>query len=137
MTLGGIALTEHEFGAAEIQAYVGPDKLPPGEAPEADWKTVLTLFGLKSHYAAAFDLLPLAFDAPVTTRALRLRFTAAVGPPDTRARDGRRVALGQWMALQPLDEKPLADALIPVAVGAAHAPIPIRSRYPRTARSPS
>ena len=66
------------------------------------------------------DLLPVAFEAPITTRALRLRFTASFDEARTffrwkgQSRDGKRVALGEWMALQPLDTAALDTALLPV-----------------------
>lgn len=134
VTLGGVALLGNEFGAVEIQTYTG--SVHPREAAESDWQTIRTLSGVKPQYPALLDLQPVGFDAPVTTRALRLRFTGVFDETNVhphlkgRTREGKRVSLDEWMALQPLDTSALASAILPIEKMEAHAPIPIRFTLP-------
>ncbi len=130
VTLQGVALLGNQWAAAEIQAYAGPAAKHPREANESDWKTLQTLSGVKPQ-GGQLDLAPVFFDAPVTTRALRIRFTAALDETgaNSRSRNGKRVSLGEWMALEPLYNTTLQTAVIPPAAE-AHAPIPVRFTLP-------
>ncbi|MGB8356060.1 MAG: hypothetical protein WCD79_19330 [Chthoniobacteraceae bacterium] len=137
VTLGGIALIGNQFGAAEIQTYTGPETKHPREAAEGDWKTIRTLSGVMPQYPSQFDLLPVAFDSPVTTRALRIRFTAVFDAAHShphmqgRTANGKRVSLGEWMALQSLNTAALETALLPAEKAvASHAPIPVNFTMP-------
>jgi len=136
VTLGGLALLVNEFGSAEIQSYTGPETKHPRDASDADWQTVQTLGDAKAQSLSATDLQTVSFDSPITTRALRIRFTSTVGEGNNnarlsaRARDGKRVALGEWMALQPLKGSALETALLPVEKPQNHAPIPIKFSLP-------
>jgi len=137
VTLGGVALLYNAFGAAEIQAYTGPEGKHPRDASDSDWKTIQTLANVKTQAPAQLDLLPVAFEAPITTRALRLRFTVSFDEARTffrwkgQSRDGKRVALGEWMALQPLDTAALDTALLPVEKTLEmHPPIPVKFTIP-------
>ena len=120
VTLGGVGLLGNEFGTVEIQAYAGPENKHPRDASDADWKTVQTVSGPKLGYSAALDLAVASFASPVTTRALRLRFTAAMEEGlnpfnGGHTRGGKRVAVGEWMAFRPLDTAPLEAAILPGA----------------------
>jgi hypothetical protein len=135
VTLGGVALIGCELGAVEIQTYTGPEEKNPSAAAEADWQTVLTLTGIKSQYPFLWDIQPAAFDEPVTTRALRMRFTATFdespAPLNARSQGRKRVALAEWMALQSLDTATLETAFLPVPkMIETHAPIPIKFTIP-------
>ena len=136
VTLGGVGLLGNEFGTAEIQAYTGLESKHPRDASEADWKTVQTVSGVKPGYSAALDLAVASFATPVNTRALRLRFTAAMeeGPNPFNgghSRGGKRVAVGEWMAFRPLDTAALEAAILPVAkMAETHPPIPIKFSVP-------
>ena len=136
VTLGGVGLLGNEFGTVEIQAYAGPENKHPRDASDADWKTVQTVSSPKLGYSAALDLAVASFAMPVTTRALRLRFTAAMeeGPNPFNGghtRGGKRVALGEWMAFRPLDTAPLEAAILPVVkMAETHPPIPIKFSVP-------
>jgi len=127
VTLQGVGLLGNLWAGAEIQAYVGSAAKHPREAGEADWKTLQTLSGVKPQ-GGQLDLVPVFFDAPVTTRALRIRFTAALDEtgPTSRSRNGKRVSLGEWMAFEPLHDAALQTAVIPSTTVEAHAPIPVR-----------
>ena len=134
VTLGGVALLGNEFGEAEIQCFVGPAGKHPREAAEANWKTLQTLSKVKPQ--SAFDLQPVYFPAPVTTRALRIRFTGTyVELPNLRllgrTRSGKRVGLGEWVALDPLDTAGIEAAVLPVdQLPESYPPIPIKFAIP-------
>jgi hypothetical protein len=135
VTLGGLALVGTEFGAADIQSYTGPADKHPRDAADSDWQTVQTLSGVKPQYPFIWDIWPVAFPCPVTTRAVRIRFTAAFpsipGAANDRTFGGKRVALGKWLALQPLDTAGLETAILPVdKTNKTHAPIPIKFTLP-------
>jgi len=130
--LQGAAFLGNEWGAAEIQAYTGTPTTHPREAKETDWKTLQTVADVKPAGASFVNMIPVFFDEPVTTRALRIRFTKALNDtsPHSHSMNGKRVALGEWMALEPLADAALATAIIPVSKTAARGPIPIRFTLP-------
>jgi hypothetical protein len=123
------------FGAADAQVYSGPADKHPREAGEADWKTLRSFRGLENGYPAALWPNAMDFGQTVTTRAVRLRLTAATteGHPHLKGntKKGNRVWLGELMALQPLGDAELKTALPPATAAAAdeaHPPIPVRFR---------
>ncbi|MGB8352864.1 MAG: hypothetical protein WCD79_03170, partial [Chthoniobacteraceae bacterium] len=132
VTLQGAAFLGNEWGTAEVQAYTGPATKHPREAAESDWKTIQTISGVKPPTASLLNLIPVFFDAPVTTRALRVRFTKTLdeanltGNSAGRTKGGKRVALGEWMALEQLNDAAIQTAVIPAAQQQLHGPIPIR-----------
>ena len=137
MTLSGIGLLGNEYGAAEIQTYVGSGTQAPSDAPDSDWKTVQTLSDIRPRGPVQLDLLPVAFDAPVATRALRIRFTSSYDESSSfyrmkgNTRDGKRVGLAECIAFQSLGSAPLETALLPVdPLTAKHGPIPIKFTLP-------
>ena len=143
VTLKGLAtlgMGGSGFSAAEVQIYTGPKTKHPKEASEADWKTVQSIAGLKSHYPVALWPEWITFDQPVTTRAVRVRLTAALdetsfhGHLKGNTNNGKRVWLDEVMALQSLDQAELKTAIIPPAIAAAgpevHAPIPVKFTLP-------
>jgi hypothetical protein len=137
VTLGGLALLTNYYGEAQVQSYNGPDGKHPRDAAETDWQTVQTVSGVKPQYPSPLDLQSVSFASPVTTRALRIRFTADYDETNINfriagnARGGKRVALGEFMALQPLDTASLETAILPVDKSLeAHAPIPIKFTTP-------
>jgi len=134
VTLQGLGLVDNLWGSVEIQALRADRS--PGEANDADWKAVQTLSGVKPQYPCQLDLIPISFETPVVTRALRIRFTSAFDETGVhphlvgKSMDGKRVMLGQALALEPLDGAALQTAVIPKAGEQAHAPIPIRFKLP-------
>lgn len=113
--LRGLAVFFAGFGAAEAQIYVGPADRHPKEAKESDWRTVYTGDKFESLYPYAFAPHWLSFGETVITRAVRLRMTktAREAHPHLKghARDGRRVWLGEMLALTPLGEAAVASVL--------------------------
>ena len=123
------------FGSADVQAYAGPADRHPKEAADADWKSVGHFDHLENGYPINFWPSALPFGQTVTTRAIRVRMTSATtsNHPHLKnnMKDGRRVWLGELMALRPLGEAAVASAVAaPVDATASHPPIPVRFTLP-------
>ncbi|MDQ3814783.1 MAG: discoidin domain-containing protein, partial [Armatimonadota bacterium] len=120
------------FGAVEVQAYTGAADKHPREASESDWKTIKSFDNLDSQYPRALGVNWMDFGEAVTTRAIRLRLTKVTreGHPhlNGNTKGGKRVWLGELLALQPLGGADLKTAILPTPplVAAPHPPIPIR-----------
>jgi hypothetical protein len=133
VTLGGVCLLWTGFEACEIEALVGGDEANVHEAPASSWKQVATGSGLRHWYPIPLGPNWIPFAEAVSTRALRLRITAPAkaGHPhlEDKVKDGRRVWLGELVALAPLRGAPLASLLLPKSVEEPP-PIPVRFRLP-------
>ena len=119
------------FGAAEVQAYRGPEGRHPREATEADWAEIRGFDGIDSQYPRTLGVNGMDFGRDVVTRAVRLRITGATkeGHPHLigKTRGGRRVWLGELQALRPLDDADLSTAALPSGEESApRPPIPVR-----------
>ena len=118
------------FGAAEVQAYTGPGDKHPRDASDSDWKTIGSFSGVKNGYPIQLWPNPLILAQAVTTRAVRLMMTAPSeeGHPHLKGntKDGKRVWLGELMALHPLDNAPLEAVKFPVTNDVSHPPIAVR-----------
>jgi len=131
VTLEGLNALWAGFAECDVWMYTGPAGRHPREATDADWELVRSFDRIENQYPRALGVNWLDFQKPVTTRAIRLRITKASteGHPHLKdkTRDGRRVWLGELMALAPLAQRPLASAILtedkPQEV---HPPIPIR-----------
>ena len=130
VTLLGLNALWAGFGAATAQVYAGPADRHPHEAGDADWRTLQSFDKLDNKYTSALGANWLDFGQRVTTRAVRLLLTRVTteGHPHLKGRtqDGRRVWLGELLALAPLGTAPLASALLPAAAAADHPPIAVR-----------
>lgn len=132
VTLRGLNALWAGFGAAEAQAYTGPADRHPLEAAETDWQPIKTFNKIENQYPRALGVNWMDFEQPVTTRAIRLRITQTTTEThphlNGKTKEGRRVWLGELMALQPLGDAPLQSALLPTPPAAelGHPPIPIR-----------
>jgi len=128
--LDGLNAIGAGFLAAEAQAYVGPADKHPRDAADSDWKTLRHFAGLEKGYPVPLWPNRLDFGQVVTTRAVRLKMTAPMketgghGKGDTK--DGKRVWLGELLALQPLGDAPLQAITFPVIADGPHPPIPVR-----------
>lgn len=136
VSLSGLACLWTGFGSAEAQVYVGPADRHPREAAEADWRTAAAAEGFSSQYPRALGPNWLDFGEVITTRAVRLRIsgvTAEDHPHLTgNTREGKRVWLGELLALSPLGDAGLGDAIGASApdARAGHPPIPVRFTLP-------
>ncbi len=117
------------FAATEVQTYSGPASQHPRSAPDRDWTPIKTFEGIENQYPRALGSNLLDFGREITTRALRVRLTKATteGHPhlEGKTQGGKRVWLGELMALAPLETADLATALLAPAP-ADHPPIPVR-----------
>jgi len=118
------------FGTAEAQVYAGPADRHPRDAAESDWKSVNVFEHLDSQYPRALGVNWMDFGQAITTSAVRLRLTQVTheGHPHVmgRTKEGKRVWLGELLALEPLGAADLKAALPPPPTAASHPPIPIR-----------
>ncbi len=131
VSLSGLQAVGAGFGAAEVQVFSGRAGMHPREASDADWKTIKSFSKLENGYPVQLWPNAMEFGETVTTRALRLRMTAVTKEvhPHLKGRtaDGKRVWLGELMALLPLGNAELKTALLPVAkIEDPHPPIAVR-----------
>ena len=130
--LSGLCAVWAGFSAAEAQAYIGPADKHPREAPDSDWQTIRAFDGIENQYPRSLGPNWLDFGQTITTRAIRLRLTKATQEQHPhlygKTFGGKRVWLGELMALQPLESADLKTAILPAAPQAiaAHPPIPVR-----------
>ncbi len=131
--LGAIMTAWTGFQSADVQVYDGPDNIHPLDAEESAWRTVATPNDFISGYPVALWPCFEAFDAPATTRALRLRITAVtkVSHPHVMKSPagGKRVWLGELFAVADIGDAPLALPKFDVAEE-AHPPIPVEFETP-------
>ncbi len=130
VTLAGLGMLWTGFSAGEVQIYTGPHDRHPRAAEDADWTSVQAFQDLPNGHPLKLWPNWIAFDRPITTRAMRLRITAPTEEQHHhlrgRTRAGRQVWLGELLALQPLEDAPLEAALLPPTEPREHPPIPIR-----------
>ncbi len=119
VTLCGLNALWAGCGTAQVQAFTGPAAVHPREAPESAWTAVGTFANLDSQYPRALGNNWMPFPAPVTTRALRVQMTAVTreGHPHLtgNTKGGKRVWLGELLALAPLQDAPLETTVLPMA----------------------
>lgn len=132
VSLRGLAAIWAGFESADVQAYTGPADRHPREAHPEDWKKVHAYTGLQNMYPGTLGVNWLDFGATITTRAIRLRMTHVTEERHPhvvgKAMNGKRVWLGELMALKKLDSATLASVIdsVPATTPAPHPPIPIR-----------
>jgi hypothetical protein len=132
VTVAGLSALDAGFGSTEAQYFSGPTDRHPGEAQEGDWKTMGVFDGLQNQYPRQLGINWMEFNKPVTSRAIRLKLIKRgdEGHPHKHGatRDGKRVWLGELMALQLLQDAKLDTAIIPAAktVAEVHPPIPVK-----------
>ena len=127
--LSGLQLLWAGFSGATVQSYDG-DKAPR-EARENEWKNIGSFDKIVKGYPTLLWPNRLDFGKTVKTRAIRVKVTAPAdesGPHmGGKTHDGKRVWLGELMALSPLGKSPLQTVSFARADD-VHPPIPIRFR---------
>ncbi|HEX4405902.1 MAG TPA: hypothetical protein VH560_13790, partial [Polyangia bacterium] len=125
VTLRGLCALWPGFGAADAQIYVGPRDVHPREARDDAWKTLVTL-PLAHRYPEVFVPNWIDFGRSVTTRAIRLRFTAPADESGHYLRGkthaGKLGWLGELLALSDLHGAPVPA---PASAPAPHPPIAV------------
>jgi hypothetical protein len=128
--IGGLNALGAGFGASEVQIYAGPADRHPRDAGDSDWKSIGNFTGLKNGYPVQLWPNPLIFGQVVTTRAIRVKMTAPSeeGHPHLKGatKGGKRVWLGELMALQPLENTALQAVKFPVTDDGPRPPIAVR-----------
>ncbi len=132
VTLSSLCLLWAGFAACEIDAFTGADDANVREAPAASWTRVGLGHNLETWYPSQLGPNWLVLDREVSTRALRVRITTAakgVGHYETKVKDGRRVWLGELMALVPMRDTALKSLVLPKS-GEEPPPIPVKFTLP-------
>ena len=134
VSLSGVCLLWTGFADVEVEAFGGAAGDSVSEAPDTSWQRVASRGGMDALYPMALGPNWVAFDQPVTTRALRLRITkgARSGHPhlSDKVKQGRRIWLGEVLAVAALaDNAGLASLVLPAA-GDEPPPIPVRFKLP-------
>lgn len=126
--LRGLCALQAGFSQGEIQVYAGPADRHPRDAAAGDWKSVRSFDHVKNQYPRGFGANWIDLGSEVKTRAVRLLLTKGTeeSHPHLKGntKDGKRVWLGELLALSPLGADPL-DRMILKRAEAAHPPIPI------------
>jgi hypothetical protein len=134
--LSGVCLIWPGFNAAEVLVLEGASDLTPKTAPASAWKPVAASTKIQPLYTLGLTPNWLDFGRTVETRALRLRITAPIASPvphphlEGKTKEGRRIWLGELMALTPLGDAPLASAELPPADGETPPPIAVKFHLP-------
>lgn len=134
VALTGICLLWTGFADVEVEAFRGDDGANVREAPQASWQRIASRADMDALYPLPLGAHWLAFERQTQTRALRLKIVkgARSGHPHLadKVKEGRRVWLGEVMALAPLaDDASLARLVIP-RPREEPPPIPIRFTLP-------
>ncbi|MBI5383978.1 MAG: hypothetical protein HZA90_04755 [Verrucomicrobia bacterium] len=125
------------FRAADVLTSTGPADKHPRDASDADWQLLRSFDKIENQYPRALGVNWLDFDREVTTRAVRLRVTKVIdearahGHLKGNTKGGRRVWLGELLALQSLGAAELSTAIVAAPKKEeVHPPIPIRFTLP-------
>lgn len=129
VSLSGLEAIWAGFSKAEAQVYAGPADKHPRDAREAEWKTLKSFGEVKNGYPTALWPNAMPFGEIVSTRAVRLRVTGPTtegGHLNGKTNEGKRIWLGELMALQPIGDAPLQPVTFPVSTDGPHPPIAVR-----------
>lgn len=118
VTLSGICLLWTGFSAIEVDAFQGGANASIREAADSNWLQVGSRSDMDALYPMALGPNWVPFNQRVETRALRLRIVAGAKSKHPHLQDkvqaGRRVWLGELMALTPLaSDATIADLILP------------------------
>jgi hypothetical protein len=134
VTVRGAAALWCGFSDAQVQAYNGPASTHPREALETDWLTVASRTNVQSYFNSFVYVVPQWFDfaSNVTTRALRLRITKATTQAGGATQGGKRIWLGEFLAMQALGTNSLVSSVINSNAFTVPPPIPITFNMAQT-----
>ena len=109
INLNGLIALWSGFSVAEVQTYIGPkDKYPSG-GDDSQWQSIAA-YQLKTSIYTYFWPNVLDFGQTVKTNAIRLKITKAakeLGNLTNQDLNGKRVWLGELMALESIGNQPL------------------------------
>ncbi len=127
VALDGLIAIWAGIATAEIQAFQGEASHDPKDAPEGDWKSISTYEGLRHNYNVQFWPNLLKFPRTVKTRAVRVKILkAGANASHANNNGGKRVWLGELMAVRSLGKEALKTMAIVAAAEAPKPPVPVR-----------
>ncbi|MBI3879109.1 MAG: hypothetical protein HY301_03480 [Verrucomicrobia bacterium] len=130
ISLNGLCALWAGFSEGTVQNYSGPANIHPRNADESMWTTLVASTNIQNQYPWFLPPNFLDFGSNVTTRALRLKITKAINEATSHAglagssRAGKRVWLGDLLALAPLGTNDLASAVVPHVTLQPPIPVP-------------
>jgi len=134
VTLSGVCLLWTGFSGVEIQAFTGPDNQIPHRAADTHWRTIARRSDMDPLYPMALGPNWVPFDKPVQTRSLRLRIVdgakANHSHLHSKVKEGRRVWLGEVMAVAPIAGDATLASLVLPKQRETPPPVPIRFTLP-------
>ena len=134
VTLSGICLLWTGFSSVEVDTFRGDASESIREAADSSWLQVGSRSDMDALYPMALGPNWVLFNEPVETRALRLRIIAGANPNhphlQDKVKEGRRVWLGELMAVTPLASDGLIANLILPKTSDEPPPIPIKFALP-------
>lgn len=127
------------FGSAEVQAFSGDDQGNPVDAPNSQWKTIKGFEHLENQYPRSLGIDWMDLQSTISARAVRVLITGPTteshGHLQGKTFAGRRIWLGELLALRPLRDEPLSAALMPKqASPLPHPPIAVRFHLAQAGR---
>ena len=112
--LNGLAAISAGFSTSEVQYYMGNPNKKPDINNITEWRTIKVYDGVMALLGKFWPNI-LNFGQTITTTALKIKITSAIknsGYLQTRSQGGKRIWLGEIMALQLLGNSPLQSATI-------------------------
>lgn len=132
--LNGICLLWTGFSAVEVEAFTGNPEEVVREAADSRWRRVGSRSGMDALYPLPLGTNWIPFEKPVRTRAVRLRIIDSLKPQHDhlkhRVKDGRRVWLGELMAMTSLGDRDALTSIVLPKQSEEPPPIPIRFTLP-------
>ncbi|MHB8973979.1 MAG: NHL repeat-containing protein [Pirellulaceae bacterium] len=132
--LEGLCLLWTGFADVEIEAFSGKDDANIREAPNASWRRVARRNGMETLYPMALGPQWIAFEKATTTRALRLRIIKGPNPAHPhlvdKVKEGRRVWLGEVLAVASLAKDASLTSLVLPRVSEEPPLIPVKFTLP-------
>ncbi len=134
VALDGICLLWTGFTDADVEAFIGSDAENVREAADSSWRRIAQRQGMETLYPLALGPQWIPFEKTVNTRALRLRINKAAtskhSHTDDKVKDGRRVWLGELMAVSTLNGDATLASLVLPKVADEPPPIPVKFTLP-------
>ncbi|MFO0929476.1 MAG: hypothetical protein U0736_21015 [Gemmataceae bacterium] len=134
VALAGVCLLWTGFSAVRVEAFTGRAGDNLHDATDASWTQVAERADMDALYPLALGSHWLAFDRPTVTRSIRLKILkgAISGHPHLadKVKEGRRVWLGELMAVAPLAADGGLTSLVLPVEREEPPPIPVRFTLP-------
>lgn len=135
VTLSSLCLLWTGFAAVEVDTFVGSANEPMNAAGDASWQWIARRSAMDTLYPMALGPNWIPFEKRVTTRAVRLRIVAGANAAHSHLTDkvkaGRRVWLGELMAISPLEKGRAITTLVLPRPREEPPPIPIKFTLPQ------